>query len=556
MKKRPIRERIFNRLGIPTQADIRANARQAYKRGWNEAVENGSGRPRRKRRGAHPGIAQSTKEAYYDDGNDDPPSGDLAKGGGGYRGIAGSGVREPSIPWERNLATAYQMKESNPLIDRVGEIRRDYIVGQGIAPEAPDPPLQTIVDEFWRVNDMPSYISELARQWSDYGAQVVPAFVRESDGRVKLGYIDPSLIKRVITDPGNAREMWAVVVKGELSTENWIESTGERVYRIIREDDGVVVGNEILKPRHPGKLVTSKQSRLQGWETKMLDTFKLDEYSGDCFYVRKNADSNQPIGRSDHLQVADTVDQNDTALFAVGEREELANLIFADVGVDGDEDAVRDRADEIRKSPPEPGTVNVHNLSETWNMNSPTLNQTASVATVDAQRAQIIGGEGFPVAWFGTPQGAHLATAQAQGDPTWRTLKHDQGIMQAWFIKMLEFARDQAMIAGHYLPADDADTSVSLPMPEMTVKDVTGITAAFSGLVGALSIALQDSLITREAAIDAVAKILAELDVTVDTDTLKDDIANEEQTKKITGGDLFDNRRDWDRVHPVLEATE
>jgi len=158
------------------------------------------------------------------------------------------------------------------------------------------------------------------------------------------------------------------------------------------------------------------------------------------------------------------------------------------------------------------------------------------------------------VAWLGNPQGAHLATAQAQGDPTWRTLRHDQGMMQAWFVKMLEFARDQAQIAGHYLPLDDdVDASVSLPMPEMTVRDIIGISGAFSGMVGAMSIAIDSNLITREAAIDAIAKILSELDIDIDTDELKDELANEQQTTALTGGDLFDNRRDWDNVHPVLE---
>ena len=554
-KLKPLRDRILNRLGVPTQADIRASSRSSYQRGWNEAVESGNGGPRRKRRRPRPRIAERTREAYFDDGNDDPATGALAAGGAGYRAMTGSGIHEPAITWEQNLAAAYQLKESNPLINRMGEISRDYIIGQGIVPKAPDPPLQTILDEFWRINDMPSYISELTRQLSDYGAQVVPAFVRSSDGRVKLGYIDPSLIQRVITDPQNAREMWAVVVKGEQAIDKWTESTGTRVYRIIREDDGIEVGEKILPPRHPGKLVTARQSRLQGWESVMLAELGLEEYTGDCFYIRKNADSNQTIGRSDHLQVADTVDQHNATLWAVGEREEIANIVIGLLRIIGDDDDVRDWQKKINDWTKDPGSLFVVNESVAdFDMNSPVLNQTSSIATVDAQRVQIIGSEGYPVAWLGNPQGAHLATAQAQGDPTWRTLRHDQGMMQAWFVKMLEFARDQAQIAGHYLPLDDdVDASVSLPMPEMTVRDIIGISGAFSGMVGAMSIAIDSNLITREAAIDAIAKILSELDIDIDTDELKDELANEQQTTALTGGDLFDNRRDWDNVHPVLE---
>lgn len=588
--KPPLRQRLYNRVGLLTteqvEQRVEKRASEAYKSGFADAADRG---------------------------NDDPGDATFAPGGMGYR-VASGGVREPSISWEQNLLSAWQLKQSNPLVDRMSEIHRDYIIGTGIEPKAVDPDLQTILADFWTDNKMPGFISELTQQWGDYGAQCVPAFVRDSDGRVRLGYIDPDLIERVVAHPENSREMWAVVIKEQHNLDTWVENTKKQVYRIVRKAERVVVEKpqffemrhkesckleampdgltscpecdevifiefgkraieaHYLKPGEPddakpadisGKMATAAQSPREPWEDVMLAHYGLDDYTGDCFYVRKNADSNQTLGRSDHLQVADTCDQHDAAAFAVGEREQLANLIFADVAIDAEGQNLLDRIKELGDKPPKPGSINAHNLSETWSLNSPTLNQTASVATVDMQRKLVLGGEGIPDAWFGSPSGAHLATAQAQGDPTWRTFSHDQGLIQTWFLEMLAFVRDQAMIAGTYRPEEtenedgetvQPDTSVTLPMPEMTVKDVTGLATALGAVVGALSLAEDRGYISQADAIDATAKVLAELDVRPDVDELKDAAANDAQGAAlgIGAGDAALNRQSFFNTHGAL----
>ncbi len=624
--KPPLRQRIVNSVGLQTGDQVAVEiARQVSKA--NRKSERRIKKLNAKHEEQTLRAAEAAYISGYDDGNDDPASGDIAAGGMGYR-VASGGVREPFISWEQNLQSAWQLKQSNPLVNRAGQIKTHYIVGPGIEPKAADPDLQTILTDFWVDNTMGSYVPELTRQWIDYGAQCVPAFVRDTDGRVRLGYIDPDLIERVVAHPGNSREMWAVVVKEQHNLDPWIENTGKQTYRIVRKAERVVVeetqrfrlnhreeckceaettpdfgddyrqtcpdcGVELfaqfsarvieahyLKPGEPddakpadisGKMAIAQQSPREPWEDVMLAHYGLDDYTGDCFYVRKNADSNQTLGRSDHLQVADTCDQHDAAAFAVGEREQLANLIFADVAIDAEGQNLADRIKELGDSPPKPGSINAHNLSETWNLNSPTLNQTASVATVDMQRKLVLGGEGIPDAWFGSPSGAHLATAQAQGDPTWRTFSHDQGLIQTWFLEMLAFVRDQAIIAGTYTPeptvektidADgkevevevEPDTSVALPMPEMTVKDVTGLATALGAVVGALSLAEDRGYISKDDGIDAVAKVLAELDVRPDVDELKDAAVNDAQGAKlgIGAGDAALNRQSFFNTHGAL----
>lgn len=600
-KRKPLRQRIANTLGLQTSTQVESRI---------QAVEATIERR----------VAEAYAEGREDGGNDDPATAVFKAGGQGYR-LASGGVREPSISWEENLKAAWDLLQSNPLIDRASEIHRDYIIGRGIKPKAVDPPLQKILTDFWATNGMSSYISELTKQWGDYGAQCVPCYVRHSDGRVKLGYIDPGLIERVIAHPENAKEMWAVVISPQQNMDNWVASTKTQVYRIVREAERIVVPEQRFALRHnegcqyqphtadnfdecpdckaqlwdtfpartieahwhnpndkdsdemqdtSGKLTTWKQSPLQPWEQVMLHSYGLDEYSGDCFYIRKNHVTNQTIGLSDHLQVADYADQHDAALYALGEREEIANFYLMWLRILGDDDAVQQWQKKIDKwaNNREGGGAFVTNESVTdISMDSPVLNQTGSVTTTNAQRELILGGEGIPVPWFASPSGAHLATLTAQGDPTWRTLSHDQGIIQRWFVEMLMFVRDQAMIAGAYVPQPtkdedgnlvEPDTSITLPMPEMTVKDTAGLATAFMTIITAAQMAESSGYITKGDAIDLVAKMATELDVHPNVDELKEAAANEMPGTMlgVTALDAVENERSWFKVRAALEMDE
>ncbi len=51
------------------------------------------------------------------------------------------------------------------------------------------------------------------RQLFLWGEQVFPVAVRQSDGAVRLGYIDPADIEMVVSHPANPMERWAVVTR-------------------------------------------------------------------------------------------------------------------------------------------------------------------------------------------------------------------------------------------------------------------------------------------------------------------------------------------------------
>ena len=461
-------------------------------------------------------AARAAEAAYEDMGEDEPVSGTVRKQG--YKTLTGQAIRDfGGLDYGKVLSTAWKLFLSNPVAKRYLRVKRDYILGRGIKPHAKDEDLQVILDEFWKGNKLNQRLKKFVLQLFLLGEQMYPAFVRESDGRVRLGYIDPVEIERVITHPENVLEQWAVVVKErQKTTDVWIAREGKRVYRIIREDEGVVDGNgDVRPPKYPGLLVTHEQVELEDWEREMLKTYGLTGYSGSCFYSSVNNLSNQPRGYSDLLQGADWLDQLDTILFALADRENMADYFSFDVTLEGaDEDEVKKRARELLRKPPKKGSVNVHNDKESWNLNRPDLKQAGSIESSKTILTFILGGLAMPRHWYGFGDETNRATAEAQGAPTWRTMETEQDEARDMILEMLRFARDQALIAGAWKPKAKGDGEITLPMPEMASKDVAQIAQAMNQVAVALTIAVDTlGLMSVEKASEVWAKVVTELGV-------------------------------------------
>jgi hypothetical protein len=302
-KRKPIGERLIESLGGLTRADADAIRHRAYEAGYNDASE----------------------------GNDEPVSGTLASYG--YRSAsAGGSQREAAKPWEDQLNTLWAHWQMSPVVRRIAKLMRDYIVGDGVTVTCDDEDVLDVLNKFWLYNDMDEHVAEFGVQLPLFGVQMFPVFVKESsDGAVRLGYIDPQEIERVICRPDNGMDRRAVVVKPLLAgNDTWIKETEKRVFRIVQMSDS---GD------NAGRLLTAKQAMadglIEGWELAMLSSYGLSEYTGTCLYYRVNAMSNQALGQSDFLSVADVIDQADETLFALGEREQMAGYFSFDVMLSG-----------------------------------------------------------------------------------------------------------------------------------------------------------------------------------------------------------------------------
>lgn len=493
-----IAERILSSFGAVTRSDLNEQVGEAFQKGYKEAAADYGG----------------------DGGEDEPVSGTTAKYG--YRRTT-RGLRDfTQIDRERIIEIVWTLFQSNPVADRSMEIKRDYILGRGVTFQARSESLQKILEDFWRVNRMDRRVKEFTLQLFLFGVQMYTVFVRNSDGRVRLGYIDPAEIEDVVPHPENAMEMWAVIVKAQTAEEQWQRNLPQRIYRIVREEENMPdkysdwlkgwnaagseqesedVPGEAVRGLEPfsdeqnsgqddsdqvteGKLVTHSQAHLEDWEKSMLKALgKVNEqgepeYDGACIYVKVNSVSNQPFGYSDLLQVADWLDQQDEALFALADREQWRNYFSWDVTLKGAaEDVVKRRAAEMRNKAPKRGTVNVHNEAEEWRMDYPSLDQAGSIETARALQNHAFGGLGFPEAWFGRGDETNRATLSAQGDPTWRTLEHDQDVVRDMILDILHMVRDQAEIANTWSPEQDQDQNQPQDLDELAGQVAGGVSS-------------------------------------------------------------------------------
>lgn len=513
------------RLGLATKRDLAIVRRAAYQQGFTEGQDYAG-----------------------DSGEDEPVSGTTKSYG--YRRSTTHGLRDfTQIDRETILEIMWVLWQSNPVADRSMEMKRDYILGRGLQFNADDDDLQEIIDAFAEDNELHARLKEFVLQLYLFGSQCYPVFVRKTDGRVQLGYFDPAEIEDVIPHPDNSLKMWAVVIKANANVEAWQKKHDKRVYRIIRIEDGtgktgLAVSSqdwlaEVTAPfenepvgeavQHDdgdvkmGRYVTHDQAYLEEWERELLAAYGLEEYSGTCIYIKVNSVSNQPHGWSDLLQSADWLDQTDETLFSIGEREQLAGYFSWDVEIEGaDELQIKERAAELYKRPPKKGSVNVHGNSEKWNYNQASIGQTESIETVRAMLLHVFGGLGYPEHWYGRGDETNRATAEAQNDPTWRTLEHDQDHVRDLILFMLNFVRDQAIIAGTWNPrtpgvqGEERSGEITVVMPEMTSRDLVSVTGAVSTLAGALVIAEEQGWQTRENSREMWSKVVAELGVEID----------------------------------------
>lgn len=458
---------------------------------------------------------------HFDDGNDDPQAGTIAAGKFNYKSQGQKGKRDFSaMTHDQIISTVWNVYQSNGIAERAIEFRMAAILGRDTRPETPDESLQEILDQFWKRNlDNNHNLKRFVIAHGLFGELILPVFVRESDGRVLLGYIDQGDLeeKGVIFHPENNLERWAVVLKEQDSKR--------KCYRIIREDEGTVYQDVVIPPKFPDKLITAQQATLEDWEVKFLREKGLAEYTGSCFYFDKNNLANQPRGYSDLLQSVDWMDANDEVLFSLAEREQFANYFSWLVKLIGaSPEKVKERAGELRVSPPMgKGQANVHNDSEEWSFVTSDLKQSATIATAQATKKQALEGLNQPETWHNEMDTSNRATAEKADNPSNRHLQHEQADMVQWIIFVLRFIADQAEIATFYKPEEDNE--ITIQVPEIVKGDVVEISNAFSQTVNALLVSVLDlKVITRDISAQVVNKIIAEYGVQYNSAEVLDEI--------------------------------
>ncbi len=431
-------------------------------------------------------------------GGTPPPAAALREAAGGtvdrdedqWRPLTGDGRRDLSpLTQSRMRKLATHLWETNLLARQLVELPVAFLLADGVRVRVPDPDAQKWLDAWWRdpVTDMPLRLPELMRDLALAGETAWPVFADPASGHVRMAWLDPDAVETVVMDPDNAsRPIGIVTVK---------DRRGEaRRYR-------TAVGG-------PETVLAPAARAIRETMT-----------SGDILYFRANARPGASRGRSDLLAAIDWLDGYERHLFGEIDRAHFLRAFVWDVTMTGaSQEEVEKRA--ARATAPTPGTVRVHNESETWQPLAPDLGGRDLDATSRLFRNHLLGGSGLPEHWFGGGGDVNRATAAEMGDPAFKTLK----MRQRLWTEILRRAADYAIArrldpsgASWPDPADPA-LAVSVEWPEMVVADASRHAAALAQTAGAAALAIERGLLSDATALRVIAAVAGRLGVEIDAD--------------------------------------
>jgi len=406
-----------------------------------------------------------------------------------WRRLTGDTANRDLLPvtQARMQKIAAWLWEGNPLANRLIELPLAYLLAEGVRLTVDDEENQKALNRFWRdpINNMPAKLAEKVRELAIFGEQCYPTFVNEMNGTVRLGYLDPSLIATVVNDPDNASQPIGVVTVKDRKGQ-------ARRYRVI------VNG--------PEDVFTARTQEIRATFT-----------DGDCFYFRINNLAAGTRGRSDLLAGADWLDGYDQFLFGELDRAKFQRAFLWDVTLKGaTDDVVKARAREIFA--PAPGSVRVHNDSEEWKTETPSLQAGDAGEHARLFRNHILGGATIPEHWFGGGGDVNRAAASEMGEPTFKIYSMRQGF---WKLALQDVGRyvlrQKALAEGKPEPEfDDPAHDVEAEFPELTAKDTTKWAAALQQVAASMVVSINLGILTKATAVRLLAAIAGRLGVEFD----------------------------------------
>lgn len=404
----------------------------------------------------------------------------------GFTKLTGNKDRSlSSLTQERMQELAVFLWKSNPLANRIIELPLVYLLAEGVTMNVQDETAQQWLNEFWNdpINQMDIKLPKKVREMSLFGEQCWPVFKNPTNGAVRLGYLDPGLIKEVKTDPDNTEQPIGVVTKALGRKRK------SKKYRIIVPGSENIFGEEAKKIR--------------------------EEFNdGECFYFNINALSSSSRGLSDLLATMDWLDLYDKALFGEVERWDALRSFIWDVTLRGaTEETVKKRASEIEV--PSSGGVRVHNDAETWQAVTPDLQAANGAENARTVRNHILGGSTLPEHWYGGGGDVNRSTADEMGEPTFKTFKFRQTEWKHILETVCFYAVYSRLEKTGNIPEDLRNYRPVAQFPELTHRDTSVYAAALQQTVVAVGIAVEKSMMTEETAVAVIGSMISRIGIEV-----------------------------------------
>lgn len=294
---------------------------------------------------------------------------------------------------------ALEAMRKNPLAKTIVDITTDFVLGDGIQISSPNRRMDRFIGRFWhhRMNQIDQRLQSLADELSRAGDLFVLLFRNPQDGMSYVRFVTKEQIGHIET----AENDWET----------------ELAYHQLAGVEPIVW----LSPNHPNAAES---------EAVMLH-YAINRPVGAAF-GQGDLDTIIPWLRRYSRMLEDRV----RAHWAT-----RAFLWFVQVP-----SHKVDVKREQYSSPPEPGSIVVHDEAESWDVKSPTLRASDAQHDLKAVR-HMIDAAGYPPHWRGEAGDANLATATAMQSRPERHLRRRQN----YIVFMLQDILYHAFVRAHQL---------------------------------------------------------------------------------------------------------
>jgi hypothetical protein len=281
---------------------------------------------------------------------------------------------------------ALEAWRKNPVAWRIIAITTDYVVGDHFAVSSRNQRLNRFIREFWNhpKNRLALRLDSMCDELSRAGDLFVLLFRNPQDGNSYIRFITKDRIQKIVS----AENDW--------ETELAYYETGS--YSLRSE---VGAPKMWLSPDHP--------------EAPYADAIML--------HYAINRPIGALLGESDLTTLLTWLLRYSRLVEDRVRLHWAARSFLWDVTVPAA--AVRAKAEQYRQ-PPDSGSIIVHDEAESWKAVNPNLAAADARHDMQAVRAMIDAGSGFPPHWRGDAGDISLATAQAMAGPTERHLVRRQ----------------------------------------------------------------------------------------------------------------------------------
>lgn len=440
------------------------------------------------------------------------------------------------VDQDRLIQMANYLSSSNLLGARIKKIYRDFVIGDGLKFNAEDKTVvQPLLDEFWNdpINKFKSFQFDLVEYLGTNGELLLPTFVNQYSGRVRLGWIDPIEVMYVIPDQHNRRIMREVRMKPGAGAgyATFYDFSVEKRYQIVNVD-------------------TDETSPTFNYRT------------GNIFHFKINCSPDATRGRSDFEPIADVVDAWDQAVFNDLERiQQLLNYIW-DITYTGlSESEIEARLD--KETTPNPGSLRAHNENVKWQAVAPDLKLTETGKFSKQVRNDALGGAGLSPFFFGDTENSNRASSENLELPILRGFSSRQRTIGWVFEEMGDYVIDQAMIARptvrRWIEDRKHSRKFTVDMPELSTRDISRVGAALSQIAMALDQAVQRGWLSREMAAVVFAAQIAQLGIQYDAaeEMAKAAAEKKDESQSDYGNTgTLDAMRDDPRLKPASDAVQ